>query len=240
MRHGDRAAERGGDEGGVFFRQHHERERDGVGAEPATIVRRLEIFPEQPDGRERPEREEAVDEPMLRHVELRGRAGHERRDGEHRAITCEPAGKDGGDQQCEAGEERRDRAQRAERGIRIHGFHRGDALVGRIGVEGRTPRRGEEDVEEARRREERLFRLALPDHVLLRDLRVGRYADGVHLLHVALVEILVEADPLEAMPRDAAERDADGEDRREREPGAEWSANGDGVCAWRRDGSRRR
>ena len=63
---------------GVLFREDHKRESDANQRKAKRVVRPPEIFPEQPKTQCGPEGEEPVDERVLRHVDLGGRATHER------------------------------------------------------------------------------------------------------------------------------------------------------------------
>ena len=69
VRH-DEAAQREINEKGVFFRYHHQGESYGEDGEEAQIIRTLKILPEQPEIHDRPEGEDAIDQSMLRQVNL--------------------------------------------------------------------------------------------------------------------------------------------------------------------------
>ena len=60
---------------------------DSVGAEPARVVRGAEIFPKQPQAERRPHGEEAVDEGVLRKMDLQRRCGAEGEGGQTGAAS---------------------------------------------------------------------------------------------------------------------------------------------------------
>ena len=195
----------------VLFRHHHQRNADGVEREPERVVGRSEIFPQQPQTTKRPEREHAVDQRVLAHVDLRRRHGHERGDTEHRGIAAEPPRERRAQKQRENGEQARHRVQRMKRRPAC----------------GRVPEPGAEDIQKARRRQNRARHAALLVNVEFANDRVAGHALGADHVHVVDVERLVEADVLnpvrrivfllEPGPGMDAEKNASGKKQHQRE-----------------------
>ena len=125
------------DEESVFLRQDHEAKADGVGGEEEPVARGAQIFPEHPETEQRPKGEEAVDERVLRHVDLRRGEAHQGRDGQSARGSLQTPGEDGREQEGENAEERG------------HGVKRGE----RFRSEDLVPEIGGEDVEKTERRQ---------------------------------------------------------------------------------------
>ena len=86
--------------------------RTGIGREPAEPAGALQIFPEQPEGEQRPEGEYAIHQLAVRHHQLERGDGHQRGDDQRHAGAAQPEGEDAGEQKTEAGKDRRHAAQR--------------------------------------------------------------------------------------------------------------------------------
>ena len=78
-------------------------------------MRRAQVFPKKPETKQRPECEDAIDQRVLRHVDLRRRESHERANSKRPCRPAQSPSKDDGETKREHAEESGDGTQGVER-----------------------------------------------------------------------------------------------------------------------------